>query len=448
MTGRLDSVERLAGLLQGGNVALHGGPGYGKSRLADLVEVRLQSMERQVARLDMSTLTSGCAFLSELASHLGMTVTEANEGRSLHEAWRSVRAELTHREALWTLILDQFDAVGRWPDAAQFLPIMRELIHRPRILHCNAMIVSRRSLESIEVGVVGISTLASVCFVEYLGLVEFEDLTADWEQAGECSHEDLRACLEWSGGHPVLVNYWLGARPDKHGGPAVDNQVAHVMGRLVGYLDELELLAPAAQLILGPVVEDLFRERLRLESMGIVGTGEGGRPALAEHEVFCDLVRLNTRDMNPWGVLGAAEVRARSIVEFVFSSALGSDWDDEVKAKDGMVRQTFDRAAVLMQEDQRKFGRSVHWLAYTYPHDLWVIISRHWDLFAPVFTGGDKKYWQTRFAALAKYRTPVAHNRSIVLSSDERVQGRIYSKEIVSRVDDYLTSNSVKTLEV
>lgn len=86
------------------------------------------------------------------------------------------------------------------------------------------------------------------------------------------------------------------------------------------------------------------------------------------------------------------------------------------------------------EADERRFGRSGSWLAYTYPGDLAEIVLRCWDIFAPVFVGGDKNVWKAKLDAIATYRTPMAHNRAEVLGANERVQCRMYAEQVLRAI--------------
>lgn len=219
MSQRQALVRRVTELLSNTcNVAIHAAPGAGKTWVADQVTLGLEQAELKFVRIDLSTRTSGAPILRDLVSLVDVKGKTGAKGPAVegdtYDAWGTLTAALLARTEGVVLVLEQFDAVLDYPDGLDFLKLIRELIHRPKTTHCNALIASRRSLDAIEAKVRGISTLASVCYSEYLGAVTDEDLLAVWE-GGEVLDEDERAaCLGWSAGHPQLVKYWLATRPD------------------------------------------------------------------------------------------------------------------------------------------------------------------------------------------------------------------------------------------
>jgi hypothetical protein len=442
MSTRSQLVARVADLLaSSSNVAIHASPGAGKTWVADEVTSDLSARGVKVVRLDLSTRSDGAGAMADLTAKIdGKQSLPAIEtgSPSTHGAWDKLNSLLVSRPSQVVLILDQFDAVRDYPDAHDFLPLIRELIHRPKSTHCNALFASRRSLEAIEAQVRGISTLASVCYSEYLGAVTQDDLTSLWELSSDLEFKERCECLEWSAGNPSLVQYWLATRPDLRPSDAANTQQVEVMQRLVKYLDTLGLLGATAQLVLGPVVEDWLRERRQLISLGVIPpASDEDRTTLSGHDVFRDVLRRRTWTLNPWGILGEAEIRVRALVETVLLDSNGTDWAQMISKANPGVKVIHSLAKTKQEQDARQFGHPATWLAYTYPQDLWSIISCQWLLFSKVFNSADKNHWKTRFDALARYRTPMAHNRPGALSQDQRVQCRIFSEEILGRIDEY-----------
>ncbi|GAB2601714.1 ATP-binding protein [Kribbella endophytica] len=442
MSQRQILVHRITELLSDTcNVAIHAAPGAGKTWVADQVIVGLKQAEVKFVRIDLSTRASGASILRDLVNLVGLTENHkskhsAAEGDT-YEAWGTLTAALLARTESVVLVLEQFDAVLDYPDGLDFLKLIRELIHRPKTTHCNALIASRRSLDAIEAKVRGISTLASVCYSEYLGAVTEEDLLAVWDRGDDLNESERAACLGWSAGHPQLVKYWLSARPDLWPSESSEMQQLETMQRLVAYFDHLGLLSAAAQLVLGPVVDDWLREKRQLSSLGVISAVAGEHIGLGSHVAFRDVLRRSTLDLNPWGVLGIVEVRLRGLVETMLLAEHGDAWTDALIARSKPLKKMHQEASGKLDRDIRQFGHPGSWLAYTYPSDIWLIINDSWDLFRPVFYIGDRHFWHSRFEALARYRNPMAHNRVDVLTADQRLQCRIYAEEILNRIDLY-----------
>jgi hypothetical protein len=195
------------------------------------------------------------------------------------------------------------------------------------------------------------------------------------------------------------------------------------------------LATAAAQLVLGPVVDDWIRERRQLDVLGVLDNET--TPGYASHAVFRDYLSSRTADLNPWGVLGTAEVRMRELISAIFENEFGTDWPERVSSQNRTLRRAIVAADEKREADVRRFGRAGDWLAYTYPQDLSNLIMGNWDKFSHVFSRGDRRYWGERFSRLAEYRTPVAHNRVEVLSSAQRIQCRLYAEEIIKAIDSH-----------
>jgi len=442
MTNRSDIPERVRALLAApANVAIHGSPGSGKSWIGDQVERLLRSASQPVIRVDLSTTSSGMGVFNELLDGLNCTEEHSkSSSTAIRDVWRSVRSCLTSSNHRYVFVLDQFDRVLQFDDALEFLLLFRELVHRPESLHCTALMISRRPLESIETAVSGISTLASVCYTQYLGGLRDADLDDLGPGAGGLSAEERKGCLHWSGGHPVLAKYWLTTRPDVSPDPSADMERVRIATRVLDHLSDLTLLDAAAQYVLGPIVEDLLFKKQELEMLGIVpvpGESPESSASLADQQLFRDALRYRTWSMNPWGVLGNAEVRLRGLVENTLSNEHGDDWASTVARKNQGVQKAHSEALLKQARDMKMFARQAPWLSYTYPGDLWTIIQVEWALFTPVFSTHDKAYWRNVMTGLSQYRAPLAHGRPEVLGEAQRAQCRVFAEEIIGRISHY-----------
>jgi hypothetical protein len=65
--------------------------------------------------------------------------------------------------------------------------------------------------------------------------------------------------------------------------------------------------------------------------------------------------------------------------------------------------------------------------------DLWKIISIEWSEFASIL-GEDKSIWGMRFTKIAKVRTPMAHNRELLISKTDRQEAESYCGKILERM--------------
>ncbi len=431
--GRQAQAARIVDFLEADfNVAVHSAPGAGKTWLADSISERVGG--RSIRRFDLSIESSGNAVFSALQGAEGGELCS-----SIYQAYRSVRDQVEQTPASTVLVLDEFDSVVRWDDGLEFLKLLREIIHRPWKTSVTAFILSRRPLEQIESEVRGISTLATLCQQEHLGALTSADLRSLWPQAVDLTDDELETCLQWSAGYAPLVRYWLAARPDSTPSIAAEAEQVVQFQRLLDHLDGMGLRDAAAQLVLGPIVDDWILERRQLELLGVLARDAEER-SFGSHPVFRDSLRHRTWALDPWGRLGLAEVRMRGVIETVLEEVYGNSWISEGPLKGSKaVQSAYSAAKEKQKSDIRRFGRAGSWLAYTYPQDLGDIIISAWTDFQPVFSSADKATWRNRFAALATYRTPVAHNRAEVLSEAQRTQCRIFADEVLRAIDDYMS---------
>ncbi|MEU8288370.1 ATP-binding protein [Micromonospora sp. NPDC048905] len=444
----MELPERVRALLSApANVAVHGSPGSGKSWISDRVIASLNGGRAHLVRVDLSTVRSGLELFAEIA-----TLTSQNPRREVgtsppphtRAAWKAARLQIEQAGRHVILILDQFDRVLHFDDGQDFLLLFRELVHRPETLPCTALILSRRSLQSIEAKVTGISTLASVCYTEFLGSMSPDDVDSFAPSVDSVSATDAYECLKWSGGHPALVKYWLTIRPDRNPARAADLERSKLLLRVIDYLSEIDLVDAAAQFVLGPIIDDMLLEKQELELLGILSLrneeSTSDEVCLADQEVFRDALRSRTWSLDPWGILGHAEVRLRAIVEARMVEHYGGDWPALLTKKSPAIMRAWNEAIVKMERDQKMFARQAPWLSYTYPGDLWTIIQVEWEHFQQVFEKNDKVYWRSVLTGLSQYRAPLAHGRPEVLGEAQRAQCRIFANEVIQSVNRFEAS--------
>jgi hypothetical protein len=444
LTSRTALPERVCALLAApANVAVHGSPGSGKSWISDRVIAGLDSTAARIIRIDLSTVMSGRELFAEMVSMIAegkQKRADPTEELSIHAAWRIARKSITEAGVHVVLILDQFDRVLHFWDGREFLLLFRELVHRPEALRCTALILSRRSLQSIEAKVSGISTLASVCYTEFLGSLSPGDISSFVSGSGNLGLEEIAECLKWSGGHPTLAKYWLTIRPDQNPSRAADLEQSKIFLRVIDYLGQIDLTDAAAQLVLGPVMDEMLLEKQELELLGVLpasGQASVDDVSLSGQEIFRSALRQRTWSLDPWGILGRAEVRLRAVVDARLSEAYGSDWPAMVAKKNPAISKSRNEALEKMERDQKMFARQAPWLSYTYPGDLWTIIQVEWSQFERIFQKKDKTYWRTLLTGLSQYRAPLAHGRPEVLSEAQRTQCRIFANEVITSIDRF-----------
>ncbi|MGY1760865.1 AAA family ATPase [Geodermatophilus sp. SYSU D00779] len=432
------------------NVALHAGPGMGKTYLLRKLAAKLTERPAApiVIQLDLSTVTTGGeAFREMLVPLLETRGVRQSTGDvvDLRESWTRLRSELRGSPRLVVLLIDEFDAVVRLHDGAVFIRYLREILHKSGELGCAAVLASRRPVAIIEEEIRGISTLASVCYPLYLRVVQDADLCDDWPEVKLLDESGRREVMKYSGGFPLLIRCFLaqvssGLVSSEGYGETLEAHLYQTVEMQLDYLSRIGLGSTMAQEVLGPVVNSRPRDRRLLASLGVLASNHvsGYERGMADLDAFTIVLRHRTMDLSPWGIFGEVERATRSLVDCVMSEAFGVSWAEEVKARKASLRNVVEAAEQVRRDDWRKHGQDIPWLAYTYPKDLWEIMSNYWDRFSPCFPRGDRNYWRERFLGLGSLRNPLAHNRQEVITESQLVQVQVWSDEILRSVSHRL----------
>lgn len=445
--GRDQLIERACELLRNhSNVAISAGPGLGKTYVSEKIREEFARPALDDGRaqpvfipLDLSTLVSGAEALGEatdaVRSSKGLrTVPQVLDMRS---AVRRLEEELQDRSAV--LGLDEFDAVRDYPDASEFLRNLRQMISQGGDSCLTALLLSRRPIRVIEEQIRGISTLSGVCFPLHVTALSEEEISKGWIIDRQAASENA----VWSGGLPRLVDFHAkyvsaGAQEDA---AALDHIRLEAFNAQIRYLDEAHLLDALTQHALGPVIDDLPRERAWLAALGLipVDADSVGSHSLCRSDLFMEALEARSHEGDAWGRFGAAEKALRGFVDATLTDAVGVDWPEQLSGSSRAVARVHQAASATRERDRQRYGGQVSWLSYTYPAELWLIIADQWPRFQGAFAFGDKQYWKERIEGLATLRAPLAHNRGELLSGAQRLK-------VMGWADDLLRGLSASIL--
>lgn len=444
---RVDLVDRCCDLLRASsNVALHAPPGFGKSEVARLVRQNLSGEGTVVVNLSLATYGNGALAFEAIAAELAAASGFRHDygGLGLHESWRAVNKLRDQSRALLVLCLENFDHVAQWDsyDAGEFLRHLRELLSAGDGGRMRGLIVSRRTIREIEVAVRGISTLADICATQYVRPVREDEVAELWP----VESKDAARIWAWSGGIPTLTSYRVAiGRHDKD--VEDDDEAEHhqmvAVGRILDYLQRMQLLDATVQLILGPQLEELPYEAALLRSLGVLRPRGGSEQvALQDYTVLREQLVARSRESNAWGSFGAAERALRGLVDSVLTDRHGLEWPEVLSRRFKAVGGVVSAALLLQSKEKRKYGKTPSWLAYTYPNELWCIVNAAWDDFRLVLQPGTKDEWRTRVEGLGDLRAPMAHNRGELLDETSRLRIRMYSDAILKCAGAYADHSS------
>lgn len=408
--------------------------------------------------LDLSAFDNGLKFfnaiMEELEEYLFDSGAEMSPKfqralnktcKSSYDAYRRCRRGLVvfKQEHISTkIIIDEFDAVRKLEEADQFIQWLRELIDKGFETGLSVIFLSRRSLFSIEKQIAHVSNIDHVCeklYVKPLDIKELNSLIKRSEGDIPISDKDRDLVIEYTGGHPYLAelvlchSYEIGS---------VEQGIQYSISELFNFYEHLkklltedDLFDQLIQIVVGP------RWKIKINSPSIllhygliVKNKDGTYSAWSKH--FQDYLIKTTREFPIWNKWAQTESLIRDLVEECFFKAYGSDWINKLKGRKNNIPEIIARCENIMSKEEKKFGNSAkqRWIEYTYPNDLWQIISREWDKFSPILQGKNqgknKKYWAERFELLSKIRNPLAHNREQVILEHDMTLANAYCSEL------------------
>lgn len=450
-------LKRLAS--NGGSLSVVGEPRIGKSSLAKEVCRQLSSTypERPIVWLDASTITSETELFVSLIDEVtdalevnGPGVSDslsqfaAMQVSNAYDAYRRCRKGLQSLNTQGIqpiVVLDEFDAIRQYENAAALTRRLRELIYHNYDTGLSCVLISRRSLANIESQLADVSNLDGVCEQIYLGPLNIEATLAlarrgfdTW--SFECS--DYKLLWWFTGGHPYLAEMVLCLAHDMGNVADATNIVAanvfEFYERLRNILEEDNLFDQLVQLTVGPAWSLKSGSPDKLLRYGVIHKQEDNEfRGWSEH--FQLYLEHCARETPSWEMWKETELALRNFIECVCQEHFGNDWLEVLTKRHKAVASLKEQCQKNMEKERRCFGPSASGriLEYTYPNQLWELISAEWAVFGPLL-GKDKSYWCERFNQLSKVRTPTAHNR--IVPDHEIVIAEGYCKELRARLTE------------
>ena len=190
------------------------------------------------------------------------------------------------------------------------------------------------------------------------------------------------------------------------------------------------MLSKAVQVIVGPQWDVTAEDAEALCELGVLLRDEEG-VLRGFSQTFEDHLRVEERDVDIWPLWRDTERVLRDVLQRHLEQAFGADWP-ETLGKGGSRRGKLIASCRKKRDrDRKRFGARAEssLLAYTYPVELYQLMSADWARLGEPLLGRDKQGWAVKFDVLAKVRTPLAHNRAV--SDGEREQARGICQEIL-----------------
>jgi hypothetical protein len=263
------------------SAALIGLARMGKSSLANQICREAPAQGTLTGWVNIATVRSGAEALQDILAIcpaeavLHTTFTTAGSSPndpaavSIHDYYRMIREALLRLGRSGghiMVVLDEFDAIKNFPDARDFLNLLRELVYYPDRIPMAALVVARRPIDRIEVEAADVSTFAGVCDSIYLRPMDYVQVR------GMAAHSDTLAgdapdvAWKYAAGHPFLSEVAF-CRMVEHGmtdiGRVIQPDLTAYYKKLEDFLRREQLWEPLQQLAAGQGVEvDVERSAL------------------------------------------------------------------------------------------------------------------------------------------------------------------------------------------
>ena len=260
------------------SAALIGLTRMGKSSLANRIRKQTPDEETLTGWINIATARSGAEVLEDI---LGMcpadaplhatftTVGTAPSGGdsrnghdvAIHDLYRMIRTALRRlgrSGGHLVVILDEFDSVKNFPDARDFLNLLRELVYYPDEIPMAVLAVARRPIDRIEVEAADVSSFAGVCDSIYLRPMDYEQVRTMAARSGDLAADAPDVAWKYAAGHPFLSEVTF-CRMLEYGmadiGRIVQADLLSYYKKLEDFLRKEELWEPLLKLSSGRGVE-------------------------------------------------------------------------------------------------------------------------------------------------------------------------------------------------
>ncbi|MGK5092028.1 ATP-binding protein [Deltaproteobacteria bacterium TL4] len=346
------------------------------------------------------------------------------------------------------LIIDEFDYVRKFTNAQQVIQWLREIIDKGYETGMSIVFLSRRSLYAIESHFADVSNLDGVCEKFYIKPLNQEGLREmvqrgheDWEM----SEEEFQLLYWYTGGYPYLSEMVL-CHAWEH--QSIDHSIRIIVSDLYDFyehlreiLNEDDLFQQLQKAVVGPKWDLKLDAVSKLERYGLIKKDIDSQRYLAWSEHFQLYLEKCSREQPIWSLWSETEILIRETIASVCENSLGDEWTNKLKQRNNSLPKLINDCEEKIGQELKSFGinASNQWLDYTYPNDLWSIISSEWgngfqEILERHEQQKNKKYWNERFQLLAKIRNPIAHNREQSISESDLTLAQAYCQELLSRL--------------
>jgi len=289
------------------SAALIGVTRMGKSSLANQIRKQAPDEGTLTGWINIATARSGAEVLADILAmcpseaplHATFTTAgnapaagDAHDTRevAIHDLYRMIRTALMRlgrSGGHLVVILDEFDSVKNFPDARDFLNLLRELVYYPDQIPMAVLAVARRPIDRIEVEAADISTFAGVCDSIYLRPMDYEQIRVMAARSGDLSGDAPDVAWKYAAGHPFLSEVAF-CRMLEHGvtdiGRIIQSDLSSYYKKLEDFLRKEELWEPLLKLATGRGVEVDVEQGALVRRYGLIDeNGEVWSPDFADY---------------------------------------------------------------------------------------------------------------------------------------------------------------------
>lgn len=346
-------------------------------------------------------------------------------------------------------VLDEFDAGRRlFAAAPQCFHWLRELCSNPQFKAAVLIVAKRRLQDVARLAGHESDYWQNVLMISGLGAFSTSDtalffarLDSDGISMNQACRESVR---DVCGSVPYLLDcfaYRAWERVQR--GLLLDlDWVSETCSELAAtYVEQItpilvdsSLLLKAVQIFVGPQ-RDVTSDDVRvLHELGVVGLdGETIRPCVPALVVG---LQSMAEQIDVWPLWRQTERALRLGLQARLEIVYGTGWPTKLIAGKPRLK---DLVLRCQRDYDRDIGRgtasdeSVSLLSYTYPMELYELMCADWKRLGRPLLGDDKGEWSIKFSALARIRTPLAHNRDEGVGVSQRVYAEGVCHEILER---------------
>lgn len=347
-------------------------------------------------------------------------------------------------------ILDEFDA-GRYlfSGMPQLFHWLRELSSNPEF-KAAIVLISKRRLQDVA-RLCGYNSDYWANVLMSINLRSFSD-----DEVGiffkklkqnhiEINEETQNEIIMICGGHPYLLDAFAYHAYEKviRGNIVNSELVRSILNRITRhYFDQVNtilkdstMLSKTIQILVGPSWDVTQNDVEELIDYGIIKRDLNSNIHAFSNSLL-DYLQFIRESVDIWPLWRETERSLRDTLVVLLEDKYGKEWPESLMKAQIKIAPLIQDCQKKMAKEKEKFGSnaSENLLAYTYPFELYQIMSTDWKSLGAPFLGNDKNVWSMKFSLLSKVRTPIAHNREEALKNNERVQAVGFCDEIGDRI--------------